>query len=114
MQFDDIEDAAQLLDKEKEQENFAVPFVYGVNFSDCLRMNDIPTEIKVDGKTIYAHKIFGAWGKFLIAIGETSGSKTEKVIRKTKKGEVEKEVEVFIPKKIIRYTGVIDSFKKKM
>jgi hypothetical protein len=104
----DINDAQQILEKEIEAENYAVPFVYGVNFSDCLRMNGIDTEIEVDGKKIQAHRIYGLWETALIGIGETTGQTT---ITKTPKG---KEKEKPVVKRFTRFTDVADDLIKKI
>ncbi len=66
---------------EKRAEQAAVLFVYGVNFTDCLRINGIATELEVEGKVIQAHRVYGAWGAFLIAIGEVTGELTTTTTR---------------------------------
>lgn len=104
----DITDAQLFLEKEKEAENYAVPFVYGVNFSDCLRMHFISTELEVDGKKIQAHRIYGSWETFLIAAGEITG---KTIATKTRGG---KEKEKPVAKLPDVFTGIADSHIKKM
>jgi hypothetical protein len=108
MDIIDITDAQRFLEIEFKAENYAIPFVYGVNFSDCLRMNGIDTEIEVDGKKIQAHRIYGLWETFLIGIGETTG---QTIITKTPKG---KEKEKPVVKQPTRFADVADSLIKKM
>ena len=58
------------IERERRAEQHALPFVYGVNFTDCLRINGIATERLVDGRTIHAHRIYGAWKAYLRACGK--------------------------------------------
>lgn len=104
----DIINAQYFLEKEKEEENYATPFVYGVSFSDCLRMNGLETELEVDGKKIQAHRIFGLWETYLIATGVVTGVT---VITKTKSG---KEKEKPVAKLPDIFTDVSDAHQKKM
>lgn len=108
MDIMDIDDAQRFLEMEIKAENYAVPFVYGVNYSDCLRMNSIDTEIIVDGKKIQAHRIYGAWNDFLISIGEVT---EQIIITTTKTGKVKEKPE---PKQPTRFTDVADSLIKRM
>lgn len=71
-------------EEERRAEQAAVPFVYGVSFTDCLRINGIATELEVEGKVIQAHRIYGAWNTFLTAIGEVTG---ERVTTTTRRGK---------------------------
>ena len=57
--------------------------VYGVNFTDCLRVSGVSTELRVEGQVIAAHRIYGAWMAFLRAEGKVTG---ETVTIMTKKG----------------------------
>jgi hypothetical protein len=59
-------------EQERRAEQAALPYVYGVSFTDCLRINHIVTELLVDEKVIQAHRVYGAWNAFLIAIGEVT------------------------------------------
>lgn len=104
----DIDDAQYFLEKEKLAENYAVPFVYGVNFSDCLRIHMIDTEIEVDGKKIQAARIYGLWDTYLIAIGEVTG---QTVAAKTKSGKKKEKPVVKHPDK---FTDLADYHMKKM
>jgi hypothetical protein len=104
----DIGDAQHFLEQEIKAENYAVPFVYGVTYSDCLRMNGIDTEIIVDGKKIQAHRIYGAWNDFLLSIGEVTGEITTTT---TKTGKVKEKP---VATQSTRFTGVADTLIKKM
>ena len=55
--------------QERRAEQAALPCVYGVSFTDCLRINGIATELEVGRKVIQAHRIYGAWNAFLTAEG---------------------------------------------
>ena len=79
--------------QERRAEQAALPFVYGVSFTDCLRINGIATEVEVDGKTIQAHRVYGAWNAFLIAEGSVTGERTTTTTRtgKTKEKPVVKQ-----------------------
>jgi hypothetical protein len=65
------------VEQEKRAEQAALPFVYGVNFTDCLRINGVATGLVVDGKTVQAHRIYGAWQRFLRAEGLVTGDLSE-------------------------------------
>ncbi len=77
-------------EQERRAEQAALPYVYGVSFTDCLRVNGIPPELSVEEKVIHAHRIYAAWNAFLRAEGKVS---EKRVTRTTKKGKV-KEVPV--------------------
>jgi len=108
----DITDAQYFLEKEKEAENYAVPFVAGGNFSDCLRMYHFEAELEVDvnagTKKIQAHRIYGLWETYLIAIGEVTG---ETITIKTKSG---KSKEKPIAKQPDIFTGSAKDHMEKM
>jgi hypothetical protein len=72
------------IEQERRAEQKALPFVSGVSFTDCLRVNGIATELLVDGNLVLAHRISGAWPRFLRAEGEVTG---EQVTTTTKKGK---------------------------
>ena len=74
-------------EEERRAEQAAVPFVYGVSFTDCLRINGVATELEVEGKVIQAHRVYGAWNTFLIAIGEVTGEHTTTTTRSGKSRE---------------------------
>lgn len=77
-------------EQESGAERKALPFVYGVNFTDCLRVHGIATELSVNGKVIQAHRIYGAWTAFLRGIGCVTGQ----VVTTTTKGGESKEKSV--------------------
>jgi hypothetical protein len=80
-----MKDTEEFIEQERRAEQAALPFVYGVSFTDCLRINGIATELEVEGKMIQAHRIYGAWNAFLIAIKEVT---EERITTTTKKGKV--------------------------
>lgn len=87
--INDVELAQNFIEAQIKLENYAVPFVHGVTYSDCLRINNIETEKEIDGKKIQAHRIYGQWDTILIAIGEV----TERVITvKTKSGKTKEKI----------------------
>lgn len=108
----DIIDAQYFIEKEKEAENYAVPFIEGVHFTDCLRMNLIETELEVDVKEstrkLQAHRIYGLWETYLAATGEVT---KETITTKTKGGKIKTKPVVKQPS---IFTGFADDHMKKM
>jgi hypothetical protein len=102
-----MKDTEQFIEQERRAEQAALPFVYGVSFTDCLRTNGVATELEVNGKVIQAHRIYGAWNAFLIAIKEVT---EERITTTTKKGKVKD-----LPK-VLRPTVLTNaaSFMEKM
>jgi hypothetical protein len=80
----------ELDEQERRAEQAALPFVYGVSFTDCLRINGVATELLVDEKLIQAHRVYGAWNAFLRACDLVSGEVTTKTTRTGKVKEVPK------------------------
>jgi hypothetical protein len=71
------------MNRKKGQSRQRCTRVYGVNFTDCLRLSGVSTELRVEGSVIAAHRIYGAWMAFLQAEGKVTG---ETVTITTKKG----------------------------
>jgi len=87
------------MEQEGRAEQAALPFVLGVNFTDCLRVNGIATELSVDDKRIQAHRVYAAWQRFLVGIGEVTG---ESVATTTKKGRTKEKAVVKEPMSLTR------------
>lgn len=104
----EIADTESVVEKEARAERSALPFVYGVNFSDCLRAHGIEQVKEIDGQTIHAHRIYGAWNTFLRVEGFVTG---EVVTTTTKKGKTKEKPVV---KRLVVLTDVADSLMKKM
>jgi hypothetical protein len=77
-------------EQERRAEQAALPYVYGVSFTDCLRIHGVATELLVGEKVIHAHRVYSAWNAFLRASGMVSG---EVVTTTTRTGKV-KEIPV--------------------
>jgi hypothetical protein len=103
-----MKDTEQFIEQERRAEQAALPFVYGVSFTDCLRINGIATEIALEEKVTQAHRVYGAWNAFLRAEGLVT---SEVVMTKTKKG---KEKEVLVVKKPMSLMGEGEELMEKM